>query len=194
MWNFQDSFETCKRSFISVFSICMTILLRYMLSILLVFEIYIEKKVLEQRFWFLHGLDCSIKCFIWNKSCLLLNDFMFSCCFCVFLNNFFVPLVDVNRGGVGVQISNVESTLSVAQWVWMAPLRSRNFWSVFFSWFSVLTCYYFIACCDVPKYFLITTFDYHLSQKSLVFFAYFFESQNLGDNTSVVSKSCWIHC
>ena len=49
------------------------------------------------------------------KSCLLLNDFMFSCCFHVFLNNFFVPLVDVNRGGVGVQISNVESTLSVAQ-------------------------------------------------------------------------------
>ena len=33
-----------------------------------------------------------------------------------------MPRVDVNRGGMGVQISNVESTLSVAQWVWMAPL------------------------------------------------------------------------
>ena len=51
------------------------------------------------------------------KSCLLLNDFMFPCCFCVFLNNFFVPQVDVNRieGGWGVQISNIESMLSMAQ-------------------------------------------------------------------------------
>ena len=40
----------------------------------------------------------------------------------VFLNNFFVPRVDVNRGRVGVQISNDESTLSVAQRVWMASL------------------------------------------------------------------------
>ena len=54
--------------------------------------------------------------------CLLLNGFTFSCCFHVFLKNFFMPRVDVNREGMGVQISNVESTLSVAQWVWMAPL------------------------------------------------------------------------
>ena len=53
------------------------------------------------------------------KNCLLLNDLLFLCCFHVF---FFVPQVDVNRGGVGVQISNAESMLNVAQWVWMAPL------------------------------------------------------------------------
>ena len=38
------------------------------------------------------------------KSCLLLSDFIFSCCFHVILNNFFVPRVDVNRereGGGG---------------------------------------------------------------------------------------------
>ena len=35
------------------------------------------------------------------KSCLLLNNFMFSCCFHVFLNSFFVPRVDVNRRGEG---------------------------------------------------------------------------------------------
>ena len=35
------------------------------------------------------------------KSCLLLNDFIFSCCFHVFLNNFFVPRVDVNKEGMG---------------------------------------------------------------------------------------------
>ena len=34
-----------------------------------------------------------------TKSCLLLNDFLFSCCFHVF----FVPLVDVNRGGYGAK-------------------------------------------------------------------------------------------
>ena len=43
---------------------------------------------------------------------------------CIF-KQFFVPRVDVNRGEVRVQISDVESTLSMAQWVWMAPLR-RN--------------------------------------------------------------------
>ena len=40
----------------------------------------------------------------------------------VFLNNFFAPRVDVSGGRVGVQISNDESTLSVAQRVWMASL------------------------------------------------------------------------
>ena len=35
------------------------------------------------------------------KNYLLLNDFMFSCCFDVFLNNFFVPRVDVNKGDGG---------------------------------------------------------------------------------------------
>ena len=49
------------------------------------------------------------------KSCLLLNDLTFSCCLHVFLNNFFVPWVDVKQRGVGVQISNVESTLHMAQ-------------------------------------------------------------------------------
>ena len=29
-------------------------------------------------------------------------------------------------GGGGVQISNVESMLSVAQWVWMASLRQKE--------------------------------------------------------------------
>ena len=42
------------------------------------------------------------------KSCLLLKDFMFSCCFHLFLNNFFVPSVGVNGGAVRVQISNVD--------------------------------------------------------------------------------------
>ena len=28
MWNFQDTFETCKQSFISAFSICMTVSLK----------------------------------------------------------------------------------------------------------------------------------------------------------------------
>ena len=54
------------------------------------------------------------------KSCLLLNDFMFSCCFHEFSNIFLLSRVDVmdinrGRGEGGVQISNVESTLSVAQ-------------------------------------------------------------------------------
>ena len=53
------------------------------------------------------------------KNCLLLNDLLFLCCFHVF---FFVPQVDVNRGGVGVQISNIKLILNVAQWVWMVPL------------------------------------------------------------------------
>ena len=35
------------------------------------------------------------------KSCLLLNNFMFSCWFHVFLNNFFLSRVDVNRGVKG---------------------------------------------------------------------------------------------
>ena len=56
------------------------------------------------------------------RSCLLLNDFMFSYCFHVLFDNFFVPRVDVNRGWVGVQYFNVKSTFSVAQWIWMAPL------------------------------------------------------------------------
>ena len=40
------------------------------------------------------------------RSCLLLNNFMFSCCFHVFLNNFFVPWVDDNRGGWGVDFAS----------------------------------------------------------------------------------------
>ena len=36
MQNFQDTFEARKQSFISVFSICMTALLCYMLSVLFV--------------------------------------------------------------------------------------------------------------------------------------------------------------
>ena len=35
------------------------------------------------------------------KSCLSINDFMFSCYFHVFLDNFFVPRVNVNRRGWG---------------------------------------------------------------------------------------------
>ena len=49
------------------------------------------------------------------RSCLLLNGFMFPCCFHTFLNNFFVPQVDANRRWVGVEISNVQSKLSMAQ-------------------------------------------------------------------------------
>ena len=45
MQNFHDIFETCKRSFICAFSICMTILLGYVLSVLLVFEIYFEIQI-----------------------------------------------------------------------------------------------------------------------------------------------------
>ena len=47
---------------------------------------------------------------------------MIYCFYVAFMYFFFVPQVDVNRGGVGVQISNAESMLNVAQWVWMAPL------------------------------------------------------------------------
>ena len=60
------------------------------------------------------------------KSCLLLNDFMFSCCFYEFSNNFLGPRVDVNRGGLEVQVSNIESMLSMAQWVWMAPVKKNE--------------------------------------------------------------------
>ena len=36
-----------------------------------------------------------------TQSCLLLNGFIFPCCFHAFLKNFFVPLVDINREGGG---------------------------------------------------------------------------------------------
>ena len=53
------------------------------------------------------------------KSCALLSDFMFSCCFHVnfffFLNNFFCTTGRRQEGGVSVQISNVESALSMGQ-------------------------------------------------------------------------------
>ena len=48
------------------------------------------------------------------QTCLLLNDFI--SCYHVAFMYYFVPRVDVNRAGVGVPISNAESTLSVAQW------------------------------------------------------------------------------
>ena len=82
-----------------------------MLSVLFVFEIYIEKLVFRWSFHFTidnAGVDsdfgfylvyCNIKCFISYeiKICLLLNDLTFSCCFHVFLNNFFVPQMVINR-------------------------------------------------------------------------------------------------
>ena len=86
--------------------------------------------VLGQRYFgFFMVYTVISKCFIsYEISCLLLSDFMFSCFFHVFLNNFLCYGWTFNGGGVGqgagVQISNIESMLSVAQWVWMAPLSS----------------------------------------------------------------------
>ena len=57
------------------FQFALTELLCYMLSVLCVFEIYIEKKVLGQRFWFLHGFyNVVLNASYEIKSCLLLND------------------------------------------------------------------------------------------------------------------------
>ena len=56
--------------------------------------------VIEQRFWFLHGLVLNASYEI-TSSLLLLNDFIFSCCFHVILSSVFVPQVDVNRAGGG---------------------------------------------------------------------------------------------
>ena len=126
MRNFQDTFETRKGSFISVFSICMTVLLCDVLSSLFAFEIYIEKKVFGQRFSFLHDLYCSIKCVIWNKKLSFVKWFHVSILLsCIFKQFFRATGGHCSQRGVGgVQISNVESTLSVAQWVWMAPLTT----------------------------------------------------------------------
>ena len=108
-----------------------------MLFVLFVFDIYIEKNSLSD------GHFTIDKCWFWvsdfgfymvytvvlNASyeieSYLLNDFMFSCCFHVFLNIFLCHGWTLTKGWVGVevQISNVESTLNVAQWVWMTPLR-----------------------------------------------------------------------
>ena len=58
------------------------------------------------------GFSTAILVFTWfilqkERSCLLLNDFMFSCCFYVFLNNFFVPYGwTLNRVGVKFLMSN----------------------------------------------------------------------------------------
>ena len=52
MWNIQDTFETGKWLLISAFSICVTVLLCYMLSVLSVSEIYIEKKFYDSNFGF----------------------------------------------------------------------------------------------------------------------------------------------
>ena len=92
----------------------------FMIFDLFVFEIYNEKKVLGERFWFLHGLYCSIKYFIWNKKLSFIKLFhVFMLLSCIF-NQFFMPLVDVNRGGWGSKFLTL--TLSMEQWVWMAPL------------------------------------------------------------------------
>ena len=74
-----------------------------MLSVHFIFEIYLEKNfvirwsfynkymlVLGKRFWFLNGIYCSFKCFVWNKKLSFVNDFIFSCYFHVFLSNFFL--------------------------------------------------------------------------------------------------------
>ena len=81
--------------------------------------------VLGQRFCFYMVYTVVLDVSYEIKICLSLNDFMFSCSFHVFLNNFFVPRVDDNKRG-GFQISNVESTLSEAQRVCMAPLSKLH--------------------------------------------------------------------
>ena len=68
--------------------------------------------VLAQQFGFYMVYTVVLNASYEVRSCLLLNDFMLSCRFHVFLNNLFLPRVD--------NISNVEPTLSVA---WMAPLK-----------------------------------------------------------------------
>ena len=52
------------------------------------------------------------------KNCLLVNDFMFSSCFHVVFNNFLFHGWTLTEGAGeewGSQLSNAESTLSVAQ-------------------------------------------------------------------------------
>ena len=82
-----------------------------MLSVLFVIEILdghftIDQEMLfflAQQFWFFTTWFILQK----ERSCLLLNDFKFSCCFHVFLNNFFVPYGwTLNRVGVKFLTSN----------------------------------------------------------------------------------------
>ena len=68
----------------------------------------------------------------WKHKILLKSDFMFSCCFYVFLKNFCAVRVDIKQGGG--QISNVESTyLSTrARWAWgWLPQRKNSLWTIF---------------------------------------------------------------
>ena len=60
--------------------------------------------------WFTVVLNASYEV----KSCLVKWFNVFMLLSCIF-KQFFVPRVDVNRGWTGVQISNVELTLSMVQ-------------------------------------------------------------------------------
>ena len=77
-----------------------------MLSVFFVIEI------LDGYFSINAGFSTAILVFTWfilekERSCLLLNDFMFSCCCYVFLNNFSVPYRwTLNRVGVKFLASN----------------------------------------------------------------------------------------
>ena len=51
MRNFQDTFETLKRSFISTFSICMTVPLKVLLPVFTIPEMESEKKKKQLSFW-----------------------------------------------------------------------------------------------------------------------------------------------
>ena len=67
-------------------------IISYALSTLFVFKIYIFDFYMDFTVLVFTVLNASYEI----RSCLLLNDFMFSCFFHIFLNNFFVPWVDVN--------------------------------------------------------------------------------------------------
>ena len=77
---------------------------------------------------FLRGLYCSIKYFIWNKKLSFIKWFHVIMLLSCFFEQFFVPRVDINRGEgvVEVQFATVKSALSVAQWVWRAPLYVQS--------------------------------------------------------------------
>ena len=59
MGNFQDTFETCKRLFISAFSICMTTFKIWKFQILVLHGIYREKYPSQRKFFELQRLYSS---------------------------------------------------------------------------------------------------------------------------------------
>ena len=130
MRNFRDTFETCR--YLSdhqcIFNLhdC-TFMLASQLPCFLFFlssNSTLKKKYQDSGFDFYMVYTVVLNASYKIKSCLLLNDFMFSCCFHVCLNNFFCA-----TGGIrgGFQISNVESTLAWHNEFGQLPQLNPNF-------------------------------------------------------------------